>query len=115
MPQYLALIYEDEAAYEKADVETMKSVAIAHNEFGEKHGPALRGGNALQPSSAATTLRRDASGELVITSGPFAHAKENLGGYYVFEASDDDHAIAIASQVPARFGGVELRPIRVFD
>ncbi len=115
MPEYLALIYEDESSYARADSETMKRVMVGHNEFGEQHGAALRGGNALQPSMSATSLRRDASGKLVVTDGPFAETKEALGGYYLFEASDLDQAIAIASQIPAEFGGVEVRPIRVFD
>ena len=62
----------------------------------------------------ATSIRKNASGEFVTTDGPFAETKEAIGGYYVIEAADLDEAIAIASQVPAEFGGVEVRPIRVF-
>jgi hypothetical protein len=115
MSEYLVLIYEDEAGYEKADEATFNRVMAGHNEFGEKNGAALRGGNALQPTMSATSLRRDASGKLVVTDGPFAETKEALGGYYLIEAGDLDEAIAIASQVPAEFGGVEVRPIRVFN
>ena len=50
-----------------------------------------------------------------MTDGPFAETKEALGGYYMIEASDLDQAIEIAKQVPARFGGVEVRPVMVFD
>jgi hypothetical protein len=75
----------------------------------------LRGGNALLPTSSATSLRRDSSGKLVVTDGPFAETKEALGGYYLIEATDLDSAIAIASQVPTPYGGVEVRPIWVFD
>ncbi len=115
MSEYLALIYEDEAGFETASEETLNRIMMGHNEFGEQNGAALRGGNALQPSMSATSLRRDASGKLVVTDGPFAETKEALGGYYLIEASDLDQAIAIASQIPAEFGGVEVRPIRVFD
>jgi hypothetical protein len=86
-----------------------------HNVFGEKNAEALRGGEALHPTSSATSLRRDASGKLLVTDGAFAETKEALGGFYLIEAADLDEAISIAAQVPANFGGVEVRPIRVFD
>jgi hypothetical protein len=114
MSEYLVLIYEDEGKWAGANEATSTEVMVEHNEFGEKNGASLRGGNALQPTMSATSLRRDGSGKLVVTDGAFAETKEALGGYYVIEAGDLDQAIAIASQVPARFGGVEVRPIRVF-
>jgi hypothetical protein len=83
--------------------------------FGETHGPSIRGGHGLQPTGTATTIRRDASGTATVTDGPFAETKEALGGYYLIEAPDLDAAIAIAKEVPARFGGVEVRPVMVFD
>jgi hypothetical protein len=51
----------------------------------------------------------------MVTDGPFIETKEALGGYYLIEAADLDEAIGIAKQVPVRTGGVEVRPIRVFD
>jgi len=85
----------------------------AHNRFagqvGEKGGKIIEG-RALQPTSTATTIRND-----VVTDGPFAETKEALGGYYLIEARDLDHALEIAKLTPARFGGVEVRPIMVFD
>ncbi len=87
----------------------------AHQDFGTTHGAALRGGNALQPTSTATSIRRDSSGGVAVTDGPFAETKEALGGYYIVEAADLDEAIAVAREVPARFGGVEVRPVMVFD
>ena len=69
-------------------------------------GGKLLGGNALQPTSTATTIRND-----VVTDGPFIESKEALGGYYLIEASDLDHALEIAKLCPAQFGGVEVRPI----
>jgi hypothetical protein len=114
MSEYLVLIYEDQKAMESADKETFNRIMASHNEFGERNGAALRGGNALQPTSSATSLRRYDTGKLVVTDGPFAETKEALGGYYLIEAADLDQAIALASQVPAEFGGVEVRPIWVF-
>ncbi|MGO9559758.1 MAG: YciI family protein [Acidimicrobiales bacterium] len=113
MAEYLVLIYEDEAAY--ASGEAYGQAMKDHNEFGEANGAALKGGNALHPSSAATSIRGFGSGSFTVTDGPFAETKEALGGYYLVEAADLDEAIAIAKQVPARYGGVEVRPIMVFD
>lgn len=115
MAEYLILIYEDEAAWESADPETADRIYKEHQVFGEQNGAVLRGGNALQPTATATSLRRDSSGGFIVTDGAFAETKEALGGYYMIEAADLDEALAIAKQVPAAFGGVEVRPIRVFD
>lgn len=115
MAQYLVLIYEDEAGYASGDQQVFDEVMAAHNTFGSQNEKALVGGNALQPTSTATSIRRDASGGFSVTDGPFVETKEALGGYYLIEASDLDAAIEIAKQVPARFGGVEVRPIMTFD
>jgi hypothetical protein len=109
MSQYLILIYERENAYAEGGPELWQEVGEAHTRFagqvGEKGGKML-GGNALQPTATATTIRDD-----VVTDGPFAETKEALGGYYLIEARDLDHALEIAKLCPARFGGVEVRPI----
>jgi hypothetical protein len=115
MAQYLVLIYGDEAQWAGGGSELWDRAAKEHMKFGEDNAAALAGGNALQPSSTATTIRRADSGELSVTDGPFAETKEALGGYYLIEAADLDAAIAIAKQVPAEFGGVEVRPVMVFD
>jgi hypothetical protein len=115
MAEYLILIYGDESALGAADAETMNVMMKGHVEFQERNGSALRGGNALQPTGTATSLREDSSGGFVITDGPFAETKEALGGYYLIEAADLDEALAVAKQVPMPSGGVEVRPIRTFD
>jgi hypothetical protein len=112
MSQYLVLIYEDESGFAQPGVSD--EVMAAHNAFGEAHGAALAGGNALQPASTATSIRGDGNGGFVVTDGPFAETKEALGGYYLIEAADLDEALAVAKAVPARFGGVEVRPIMTF-
>jgi hypothetical protein len=113
--QYLILIYEDELASDDADADTFGRIMAGHREFSSTNAAALRGGDALQPTTTATSVRRDASGQVTITDGPFAETKEALGGYYVIEAADLDEALALAKQVPAPFGGVEVRPVRTFD
>jgi hypothetical protein len=111
MAQYLVLIYEDEAKYATATPEVLAEVLADHNKFLENVGAAVQGGNALQPTATATSIR----GDSIVTDGPFAETKEALGGYYLIEAADLDEAIDIAKQVPAGFGGVEVRPIMTFD
>ncbi|CAN5616841.1 YciI family protein [soil metagenome] len=114
MSQYLVLIYEDESAYLGADQQVWGEVYAEHEKFGIAAADALRGGNALNTTATATSLRRKDDGSFTVTDGPFAETKEALGGYYLIEAADLDAAIEVAKQVPARFGGVEVRPIMVF-
>jgi hypothetical protein len=66
----------------------------------------MLGGNALDSTSTATSVRGD-----LVTDGPFVETKEALGGYYLIEATDLDQALAVAKLCPAPRGGVELRPI----
>ena len=113
MAQYLILIYEDEAQYTAASPEVLGEVMQAHNDFAaqvEQHGAKLLGGNALQPTGTATSVRGSE-----VTDGPFVETKEALGGYYLVDAPDLDAALAVAKLCPARFGGVEVRPVMVFD
>ena len=109
MAEYLILIYENETAYASGDPGVWQQAMDAHNRFAGQVGEAggkLIGGNALQPTATATTIRGD-----VVTDGPFAETKEALGGYYLIEARDLDHALEIAKLCPAPYGGVEVRPI----
>jgi hypothetical protein len=74
----------------------------------------VKGGEALQSVSTATTVRPDGAGGFTVTDGPFVESKEALGGYYLVEAADLDEAIELAKQVPVLNGGLEVRPIMVF-
>ena len=112
MANYLLLIYRDEAATAQA---VGTDISGPYRAFMERRAGALRGGAALEPSETATSVRDDGESGFAITDGPFAETKEVLGGYYVIEAADLDEAIAIAKEVPAPFGGVEVRPIRVLS
>jgi hypothetical protein len=109
---YLLLIYDNEQRWAKGyDPAELKS----YRAFGEEFKKAIVGGHALQPTSAATTVRvRD--GKRLTTDGPFAETKEQLGGYYLIDAPDLDSAIEIAGKIPgARHGSIEVRPIMKFD
>jgi hypothetical protein len=72
----------------------------------------MKAGDALEPTSTATTVRvRD--GKTLSTDGPFAETREQLGGYYLVEAKDLDEATKIAARIPsAKFGSIEVRPVR---
>ena len=113
MTQYLILIYGDEAESAKGTPDDWADLYQEHVVFGDANAESVLGGNALESVSTATSIRRDASGEVTVTDAPFAETKEALGGYYLIEAADLDEAIAIAKQVPAPFGGVEVRPVMV--
>jgi hypothetical protein len=113
--QYLMTIYTDEAADSKASPEQTKNVMGAYYAFTTEAQAkkAYVAGNALQPTSTATTVRvRD--GKTSTTDGPFAETKEQLGGYYLMECKDLDEAIDYAAKIPgAQWGSVEIRPIWV--
>src|SRR5205085_9792775 len=73
------------------------------------------GGEALQPTPSATTLRVR-NGKVSATDGPFAETKEQLGGFYLIDAKDLNDAIQVASKIPsAKYGSVEVRPIMEFN
>ena len=115
--KFLALIYGDESQWANATEADMAASFEAHTVFSEAAGKAgvLLGGEALELSNTATTVRvRD--GERMLTDGPFAETKEQLGGYYLLEAKDLDEALTWAAQIPeAKTGTVEVRPIMEFE
>ena len=115
MAKYLVLLYENEQGYAEAGEQVLNQVMAGHQEFSAKYGPAIDGGNALQPTSTATTVRSDGANGFTVTDGPFVETKEALGGYYLIEAADLDEVVEMAKAVPTPFGGIEIRPIMVFS
>jgi hypothetical protein len=113
--QYLLLIYEDEKRWTTMNQATQTAEVGEYMAFGQKFGDHIKGGNALQPTATATTIRvRD--GKRLTTDGPFAETKEQLGGYYLVEAGNLDDALAVAEKIPgARSGSIEVRPIMTFS
>jgi hypothetical protein len=73
------------------------------------------GGEGLQPSATATTVRIQESGEQIVSDGPFAETKEQLGGYYLLDCEDLDEAIAWAKKIPMPGGTVEVRPVMDYE
>ena len=108
--KYMLLIYSDENLWTEADREACfeESTRVSHDLVAK--GKYLAA-SPLQPISAATSLRiRD--GKRLISDGPFAETHEQLGGYFLIEATDLDDAISIAERLPpAKKGTIEIRPI----
>jgi hypothetical protein len=115
--RYLLTIYDDETTWNDVTPEQSAQIMAAYGEFGQAAQDAgvLLGGEGLQPTSTATTVRvRD--GETLTTDGPFAETREQLGGYYLLECKDLDEAIGWAAQLPgAQTGSVEVRPVMDYE
>ncbi|HET7034665.1 MAG TPA: YciI family protein [Thermomicrobiaceae bacterium] len=108
--RYLLLIYEDEQALDDAERARcyIESSRLAHDlkAAGQFHSTA-----PLHSTATATSVRLR-EGKKLVTDGPFAETREQLGGYFLIEAADLDEAIAIATRIPsARRGTVEIRPV----
>ena len=112
--KYLCLIYDEEKKLEsmpKSESDAFMGEYFAFTSGIKQSGHYL-GGNALQPVSAATTVRVR-NGKTYVTDGPFAETKEQLAGFYLIDARDLNEAIQVASKIPpAREGSVEVRPVR---
>jgi hypothetical protein len=115
--RYLCLIYDEEkkwATMPKTEADAMMGEYFAFTEGVKKSGHYI-GGEALQPTPSATTVRVR-NGKISSTDGPFAETKEQLGGYYLINARDLNDAIQVASKIPsAKFGSIEVRPIMEFN
>jgi hypothetical protein len=112
--RYLCLIYPDlERLRTQSQVDIENCMAEQLDYFAtlatQGHGVAA---HSLQPPGTATCLQvRD--GKLAITDGPFAETSEQFAGFFLIDAGDLDDAIRIASKIPlARFGSIEVRPLR---
>ena len=114
--RYLCLIYEDEKNWgtmPKEQADAMMGEYFAFTEGIKKTGHYV-GGEALQPTQSASTVRVR-GGKVSTTDGPFAETKEQLGGYYLINAKDLNDAIQVASKIPSsRLGSIEVRPIMEF-
>jgi len=111
--KYILLIHDDPTAWAKLSEKERGEVMTEYGRFTQeiKSNGHYVGGGQLQPTTTATSVRvRD--GKRLVTNGPFAETREQLGGYYLIDVPNLDQAIAIAARVPsARLGTVEIRPI----
>jgi len=114
MTLYAALLYYPEDQYWTSPEETRFSADYGTFGAAAAASGALRGGEALHPVTTATTITvaDGKGGDVLVTDGPYAEAKEVLGGFYLIEAADLDEATRWAAQIPAAWRGkVELRPV----
>ena len=108
--RYMLLIYLDEQALDEAERQQcyQESTQLAHQ---LEQAGRYRAAAPLHPTSTATSVRVR-SGKRLVTDGPFAETREQLGGYFLIDAGNLDEAIAVAAQIPmARRGTVEVRPV----
>jgi hypothetical protein len=111
--QYILLIYENETEAKARSEEESKRIFGEYMTFtgAIKQSGQLRGGEPLEPSNTATSVRVK-GGKTVRTDGPFAETREQLGGFYIVEAKDLDDAVGLAARLPAaKTGCIEVRPI----
>ena len=112
--KYLCSIYGDESQMAGATPEQVNEMLEAYGVFGQEAGDAIVAGEGLQPTSTATTVRvRD--GERMLTDGPFAETKEQLGGFYLLDCNDLDEALEWARRIPLPGGKVEVRPVMDYE
>ena len=111
--QYMLLIYDNESELQAKGEAFVSEMYKEYGAFSNEiiQAGKFKAGSELQPISKATIVRvRD--GKRLVTDGPFAETKEQLGGYYLIEAADLDEATAIAARIPsADMGPIEVRPI----
>lgn len=115
MADYMFMLFDDESWYDDMTPDQWESAMKLHGEFAaavEAAGARILEGRALERSSTATTITRDWNDPAtapVVSDGPFIETKEALGGFYLIEARDLDHALELANLCPS--GHIEVRPV----
>jgi hypothetical protein len=115
--KYLLTLYHDESRVADRSPEQMRETMQqwdAYTNAVSEAGVHL-GGEGLQPSATATTVKIQESGEPIVSDGPFAETKEQLGGFYLLDCENLDDALAWAKRIPMPGGTVELRPVMDYD
>jgi hypothetical protein len=111
--EYMLLIYNDERAWAELDDEERNAIVGEYFALSAelRAAGAYVAGAPLQPTTTASTIRiRD--GEELVTDGPFAETKEQLGGYFLVDVGSEDEAREWAAKIPAaRYGSIEVRPV----
>jgi hypothetical protein len=111
--KYLLLIHDEEKRWGTLSEAERQQIMSGYRKFGEEiraSGQFLNGAQ-LQPTTTATSVRvRD--GKPLVTDGPFAETREQLGGFYLVDAANLDEAIKLAARIPsAQTGTIEVRPL----
>ena len=113
--KFMLLIYHEEATWDAFSESEKQEIYREYRELIQELAPkgTYLVGDELQPTSTARTVRVR-EGKSMITDGPFAETREQLGGFFLVEAADANEAAAIAARIPsARMGSIEVRPVAV--
>ena len=115
--KYLLALIGDESRYADRTPEEMAEGMKQWDAFTSEviDAGVHLGGEGLQPSATATTVKIQESGDPIVTDGPFAETKEQLGGYYLLDCKDLDDALAWAKKIPMPGGSVEVRPVMDYE
>jgi hypothetical protein len=115
--KYLLALYGDESRFAELTPEQQAEGLKAWDAYTQAAIDAgvHLSGEGLQPSSTATTVRIQATGDPIVSDGPFAETKEQLGGFYLLDCKDIDDALAWAKRIPFPGGTVEVRPIMDYE
>ncbi len=111
--KFLLMLISDEHAWQSLPAAQQEAVVARHGTF--EHDLTAQGKflscNALGPSRDAKTVRIHADGTRTVTDGPYAEAREMIGGYYLIECASIDEAVAWTKKLPNPFGSIEVRPV----
>jgi len=115
--KYLLSLWGDESQYSNRTPEQIQESMKHWDAFTieTKDAGAFVGGEGLQPTATATTIQIQPSGDHIVTDGPFAETKEQLGGFYLLDCDNLDDAIAWAKKIPMPGGKVEVRPVMDYE
>ncbi len=115
--RYLLSLWGDESQYAGRTPEQIQESMKHWDAYTveTKDAGAFVGGEGLQPTATATTIQIEPSGDHIVTDGPFAETKEQLGGFYLLECENLDEAIAWAKKIPMPAGKVEVRPVMDYE
>jgi hypothetical protein len=111
--RFMLTLIGPEGGWEDITPEQMADEMKNWERFGKEavEAGAFIAGDGLQPTSAGKTVRGGRDEERVVTDGPFAETKEQVGGFYLLECKDMDEALEWAKKVPIRGGAIEVRPV----
>ncbi|HEU5422167.1 MAG TPA: YciI family protein [Nitrolancea sp.] len=112
--KYLLMLFDGDGTSARQQTDDLPTIIAAHERFTDelRAGGQYVAAGGLQPRETATTVRVR-NGETLISDGPFAEAKEQVGGFYMVEAADLDEALALAARVPYTdtYAAIEIRPL----
>lgn len=109
--KYVALLYGDEKLEAKMSQDEWQKMMEGHNQFSATYGDKVLGGEALEPTGDARTIRIKDGAPLTF-DGPFAETKEQLGGFYILEAENIEEAVRMVKNLPlGEPGSIEVRPV----